>query len=92
MSYVTDVLRAMEKQFSYGEDVYKRIHTSANIAINAFRPRWFEGVLSSLAPALSMTEAGVRDVWLRTCYFTDTLHYVHLGQPEHIFVVPTGES
>jgi len=92
MSYVTDVLRAMEKQFSFGGEVYKQIHTAANIAINEFRPRWFEEVLSSLALTLSMTEARVREIWLKTCYFTDTLHYVHLGQPEHIFVVPREES
>jgi hypothetical protein len=88
MSYVTDVLMTMEKLFSFGEDAYKRIHTAANIAINDFRPGWFEEVLASLSAAISMPEARVRDTWMRTCYFTDTLHYVHLGQPEHLFVVP----
>jgi hypothetical protein len=88
MSYVTDVLRAMEKQFSFGEDTYKRIHTAANIAINEFRPGWFEEVLTSLSVAISIPEGQVREAWLRTCYFTDTLHYVHLGQPEHLFVIP----
>ena len=88
MSYVTDVLRAMEKQFSFGETTYKRIHTAANIAINDFRPGWFEEVLVSLSAAISIPEAQVREAWMRICYFTDTLHYVHLGQPEHLFVVP----
>jgi len=88
MSYVTDVLRAMEKRFPLDEDAYKRIHTAANIAINEFRPGWFEQVLTSVSEAISTPEMQVRESWLRTCYFTDTLHYVHLGQPEHLFVVP----
>lgn len=92
MSYVTDMMRAMEKRFSFSEDAYKRIHTAANIAINEFRPTWFEEVLVSLSAVISMSEAQVREEWMRTCYFTDTMHYVHLGQPEHLFVVPTAEA
>ncbi len=88
MSYVTDVLRTLQKQFQLGLNDYMKIHQAANVAINSFRTDWFEELLKSVAAAASISEEKVREIWLRTCYFTDTLHYVHLGQPEHIFVVP----
>lgn len=88
MSYVTDVLRTLEKQFQLSQDDYFNIHNAANIAINSFQPNWFEDLLKSVAAAVSVPEDNIREAWLRTCYFTDTLHYIHLGQPEHIFVVP----
>lgn len=88
MSYVTDILRELEKPLSISEDTYREIHTAANIAINEFQPHWFEKVLDSLSAATSVPVPQLRDRWMRTCYFTDTLHYVHLGQPEHLFVVP----
>jgi len=90
MSYVTDVLRTLQKQFQLSQDDYFKIHSAANMGIISSQPRWFEDLLKSLAEAVSMPEDKVREIWLRTCYFTDTLHYVHLGQPEHIFVVPPG--
>ncbi len=88
MSYVTDVLMEFDKTFGLGEEKYKKIHTDANIAINSFHPEWFEEMLSSLASEVSISDTQAREAWMRTCYFTDTLHYVHLGQPEHIFVIP----
>lgn len=88
MSYVTDVLRTLQKQFQLSLDDYNKIHIAANLAINSFQPHWFEELLKSVAVAASTPEDKIRETWLRTCYFTDTLHYVHLGQPEHIFVAP----
>jgi hypothetical protein len=89
MSYVTDVLKEMQRRFFFGDDLYHAIHTKVNTTINRFEPGWFEQLLTFLSKNLSLPEAQVRDTWLRTCYFTDTLNYVHLGQPEHIFVVPS---
>jgi hypothetical protein len=89
MSYVTDVLMEMQRRFSFGRDIYLEVHNEANIAINRFQSGWFEQLLTSLSKKLSLSEIQVRDTWLRTCYFTETLNYVHLGQPEHIFIVPT---
>jgi hypothetical protein len=80
----------LSKANTISEDTYKEIHTAANMVINAFRPDWFEQVLTSVAGMVSVREAEVRDAWKRTCYFTNTLHYVHLGQPEHLFIVPSG--
>jgi hypothetical protein len=92
MSYVTDVLRTLQKQLHLRLDDYFKIHASANTAINSFQPHWFEELLASVAAAVSTPEDKVREIWLQTCYFTDTLHYVHLGQPEHIFVIPHESS
>jgi hypothetical protein len=88
MSYLTDVLRELQRQLAFNDDLYLAIHTEINTAINSFQPGWFEQLLTSVAKSLSISETQVRDVWLRTCYFTDTLNYVHFGIPEHIFVVP----
>jgi hypothetical protein len=92
MSYVTDVLRAMERRFSFDEATYRGIHSDANLAINQFQADWFDELIVSLSRATSRSEAEIRDVWMRTCYFTDTLHYVHLGQPEHLFLGPSEEA
>src|SRR5215469_16093464 len=59
---------------------------TANMAINSFRADWFEEVLSSLSQVISMSEDDMRKAWSRLSYFTDTMHYVHPGQPEHLFV------
>jgi len=62
------------------------------LAINQFQADWFDELIVSLSRATSRSEAEIRDVWMRTCYFTDTLHYVHLGQPEHLFLGPSEEA
>ena len=89
MSYVTDVLMELQRQFSFSKDLYLTIHTEANTTISRFQPGWFEQTLKSLSKSLSIPDTHVRDTWLRTCYFTDTLKYVHFGLPEHIFIVPS---
>jgi hypothetical protein len=89
MSHVPDVLRELQRRFSFSHDLYLTIHNEANTTINPFQPKWFEQILTSLSKSLSIPEAQVRDTWLRTCHFTDSLNYVHLGQPEHIFIVPS---
>jgi hypothetical protein len=94
MSYVTDVLRELQRRFSFSDDLCRAIQFEANMMIIGFRTEWFEQILTSISRNLSIPEAEVRHTWLRTCYFTDTLNYVHLGQPEHMFVVPcpSGEA
>lgn len=88
MSYTTDVLRTMQTRLQISQDTYRTLHTSANVAINMFRPDWFDGLLADLARATARDVQTIRDLWLRSCYFTDTLRYVHLGVPEHMFVMP----
>jgi hypothetical protein len=88
MSYVTDVLRGLAVDYPITENIHKTVHTEANIMINSFRPDWFDRFMMSISRALNVPEPQLRDSWLRSTYFTDTMRYVHLGQPEHIFVVP----
>jgi CHAT domain len=88
MSYVTDILRAMKEPLLLTDDAYRTVHTRANTAINMFRPDWFPSLLDDIARATGTDVPTIRDLWLRSCYFTDTLRYVHLGVPEHMFVVP----
>jgi len=92
MSYVTDVLKELQRRFSFSDGLCRAIQFEANMMITGFRAGWFEQVLTSLSRKLSTPEAQVRDTWLRTCYFTDASNYVHFGQPEHIFVVPSPSS
>jgi len=88
MSYLTDVLREFQRQFSFADNLYLTIHTEVNSTINRFQSEWFEQILTSVSKNLSIPEFQVRDMWLRRCYFTDALKYVHFGIPEHIFIVP----
>ena len=88
MSYVTDVLRTMKDRLDLTDNTYRTVHTRANTAINMFRPDWFRSLLDDIARATATDVPTIRDLWLRSCYFTDTLRYVHLGVPEHMFVVP----
>jgi hypothetical protein len=92
MAYVTDVLMELRRQLAFDVELYLAIDAEINTAINTFQPGWFEGLLRSVARAGLVSEAQVRDIWLRTCYFTNTLNYVHFGTPEHIFVVPNVPS
>lgn len=87
MSYLTDALRELQRRFSFSDDLYLTIHTEVNTTISRFQTEWLEQILTSVSKNLSIPKAQVRNTWLRTCYFTDTLNYVHFGQPEHILVV-----
>lgn len=88
MSYVTDVLRALGKHVRIDAALYRDAHSKANLDINTFRPDWFERFLKRLAEGTSRTETEINALWCKHAYFTDTMRYVHLGQPEHVFVVP----
>ena len=60
---------------------FQGFSTNLYAALDTIRyiPDWFEELLKSVEAAASISEEKVREIWLRTCYFTDTLHYVHLG-------------
>jgi hypothetical protein len=64
------------------------VQMRANIAINSGDPTWFEQVLEELAKSTNEPVDAVRERWLDTCYFSETLRYAHLGSPEHLWVFP----
>ncbi len=88
MSYVTDILRKFEQLHELPQFHLSPVQMVANMAINTNDFCWFEATMRSLAEHTNESEEQVRERWLDTCYFTETLRYVHLGIPEHIFVVP----
>ena len=88
MSYVTDMLRKFEQIHDMRFFQLNQVQMVANISITRNDPNWFDQVIKALAEATKETEQQVREHWLDTCYFSETLRYVHLGGPEHIFVVP----
>jgi hypothetical protein len=92
MSYVTDVLRALQEQLRIPPETVRALHVAANQAINTFQRDWFDGLLGGIATAMSTDLENVRALWRRSCYFTDSLRYVHLGTPEHMFVVPDDDG
>ena len=92
MSYVTDVLRTLQGRLQIPNGTYRRLHVEANMAINTFRRDWFDNLLTGVAAETGRDRDAVRDLWLRSCYFTDTLRYVHLGVPEHMFIVPDADE
>jgi len=88
MSYVTDVLFKMEEHYGCGTGGFRSVQIMANLAINTGDPNWFEQMLAGIAAEVSEPETRVRELWLQNCYFTETLRYVHLGTPEHLFITP----
>ncbi len=88
MSYVTDVIRKFEHIHGTPIFHFNRVQMVANIAIIKNEASWFTQVIKALSDMTNETEQQVKDRWLDTCYFAETLRYVHLGVPEHIVVVP----
>ena len=90
MTYTTDVLHAMKSRFSLTKEEYEKLHrtvqTAANVDINRSATDWLENALKAIAGVLKRDEAAIQKTWRETCYFTESLRYVHLGQPEHLFV------
>jgi hypothetical protein len=88
MSYATDIIFKFEQLDSVPHGTYRRVQMTANVAINSGDPEWFEKVLCGLSKQTNLTDEQVRQRWRDTCYFSETLRYVHLGSPENIFVSP----
>ena len=88
MSYVTDMLRKFEQIHSMPPFHLSRIQMVANIGINSDDAAWFAQVVNAIAQDTQETVERVKERWMDTCYFAETLRYVHLGVPEHIFVFP----
>ena len=88
MSYVTDMLRKFEQLHHMPFFQLNPVQMVANLTINGNDPTWFEKVLEALSEHTNESEQQVKERWLDTCYFAETLRYVHLGVPEHIYVVP----
>jgi hypothetical protein len=88
MSYVTDIVFKFEQLHSLPVGSLRDIQMKANVAINTGESGWFELALEELSKATREPVERVRERWMDTCYFSETLRYVHLGSPEHLFVVP----
>lgn len=90
MTYITDVLQAMKSRLLLTDEQYEELHnivqTAANIDINRSAADWLENALKTIAAVLKREEIAIQKIWGETCYFTESLRYVHLGQPEHLFV------
>jgi hypothetical protein len=92
MTYVTDLLHAMKARYSLAEERFKKLHNSvqlsANLDINSLRADWLERAFDSISQELAQPRSDIVNTWREKCYFTETLRYIHLGQPEHIFITP----
>jgi CHAT domain len=88
MSYVTDIVFKFEQLHSLPVGSLRNVQMTANVAINSGDAGWFELMLEGLSKATHESVERVRERWMDTCYFSETLRYVHLGSPEHLFVVP----
>lgn len=88
MSYATDLLFKFEELHGMTAGSLREVQMTANIAITANDPSWFEKVLEGIAKETNEPLAKVTERWRDTCYFTEALRHVHLGSPEHIFVGP----
>ena len=92
MSYVTDMTFKFEQLHGLPFGTLRNVQMRANIAINSGDPSWFDQVLEEFAKSTNESADAVRERWLDTCYFSETLRYAHLGSPEHLWVFPEKRS
>lgn len=89
MSYVTDVLTGLRKA-GWTELSGKRrqeIQSEANDLINYLHPDWFAETLQIVANITKRSLNEVKQTHLNEAFFGDSLHYVHLGNPEEITIM-----
>lgn len=90
MMYVTDVLRVLAVREQTAalatREVHLRIHTAANVDINTGHDDWFENFLVRIADETGAALEDVEALWRRYAYFTETMLYVQLGDPEHVWI------
>jgi hypothetical protein len=91
MSYVTDVLIALRKcgWTELSERTRREIQRQSNDLINYLHPEWFEETLKIIAGACKRSFEEVKSAHLTQAYFGDSLHYVQLGNPEEIMIMPS---
>lgn len=88
MSYVTDVLRDLEKvRKAISDAQFQKLHLDANMAINTGNQDWLEELQRGVIDATGMTEGDVRNIWLARYQFVETMLFGQLGQPETITIV-----
>ena len=56
--------------------------------INYLHTEWFEKTLKIIADASNRSLDEVKNAHRTEAYFGDSLHYVQLGNPEEIVIVP----
>lgn len=90
MSYVTDSLDALGAlgQIRLSPEERRTVQLEANLAINSFRADWFERTVESVAQIKSLPSHQVGSRWREVAFFTETLQYVQLGDPERILIAP----
>jgi hypothetical protein len=90
MSYAWDVLETLVRTHRIPQplDHLRPVQIAANVAINTFRSDWLETMLEDLSSATSIPAATIRASWREVAYFTESLLYLQLGDPEHIWIRP----
>jgi len=93
MSYAWDVLETLVRTHKIPQPIerLREVQTVANTAINTFRPDWFEMMLDKLAVETAISRPALEAAWREVAYFTESLQYIQLGDPENIWIIP-GES
>jgi hypothetical protein len=94
MSYVTDLVKGLRSAgwTELNENAMRRIMEYSNNLISYLHPDWFDETLNAIATECNRSVPDVKAAHLRYAYFTDSLHYVHLGNPEEIVIVPTSDT
>ena len=94
MSYVTDVLTGLRRAgwTELSEKWRRDVQRQSNDLINYLHPEWFEETLKIIADASKRSLEDVKSAHLTEAYFGDSLHYVQLGNPEEIVIVPPSGS
>lgn len=90
MSYAWDVLETLVRMHKvpYSIERLRPVQIAANTAINTFRTDWFEIMLDQLAAETSIPLSTIEAAWREVAYFTESLQYIQLGNPENIWIRP----
>lgn len=93
MSYVTDLVKGLRSAgwTELNQKAMCHVMEYSNNLINYLHPDWFEETLTAISTQCNRSVEDVKAAHLRYAYFTDSLHYVHLGNPEEIVIVPTSD-
>ena len=86
MQLLTDLLRPYLAQKTFSREHYEHVHAHGNAAINTRRTDWFEFVAGLTAERTSLPLEQVQEDFTNRVPFSDTIRYLHLGNPETILV------
>lgn len=86
MQLLTDLLRPLAVLGHLTEEKRRQIHTLGNVEINSGKSAWYEEVINLVAVETSLEPDAIRNVFRKAISLSETIRYVHMGNPESILI------